>query len=191
MTNEVFYHASNIGNLKEILPLSTGYGSGERVCYFTPVRAYALFYLRDMNINHVTCAICEDGVIVYHEQFPSQLETIYKGRSGYLYVCDGDGLIKAHTNGVFAAEQSVSVVDVQFVEDVYAEILEAEALGEVRIIRYETLSDDRKQEITEMMKKYIVKNNFLSSDSLKARFFKDNFQQAREAAEFEAVRNQV
>ena len=71
--NEIYYHASNIGNLTEIKPLSKLHGSGEAVAYFTPIRAYALFYLRDMEINHVTCGVNKDGVVVYHEQFPNQL----------------------------------------------------------------------------------------------------------------------
>ena len=173
---DLFYHASNVGELKELLPLSTAHGSGDKVCYFTPVRAYALFYLRDMEINHVTCGISESGVIVYNEQFPDQLKTIYQGRSGYLYTCENDGgIIAAHTNGVWAARQPIKVVNAEFIADVYAEILKAERSGEVSVVRYESLSDEKKREIIEMMKNYIVKNNLLKNDSRKARFFKDNF----------------
>jgi hypothetical protein len=74
--SDIFYHASNIKNLRELLPLSTMHGGGEKVCYVTPVRAYALFYLRDMEINHVTCWVSGEGVVGYEEQFPNQLKTI-------------------------------------------------------------------------------------------------------------------
>ena len=86
--NDILYHASNIGNLTEIKPLSKLHASGETVAYFTPIRAYALFYLRDMEINHVTCSVNKDDVVVYHEQFSNQLKTLYQGRSGYLYICE-------------------------------------------------------------------------------------------------------
>ncbi len=55
------------------------------VVYFTPNRAYALFYIRDREINWVTCGVKEDGVIRYDERFPDQLKTIYQGVSGYVY----------------------------------------------------------------------------------------------------------
>ena len=183
---DLFYHASNVGDLKELLPLSTAHGSGDKVCYFTPVRAYALFYLRDMVINHVTCGVSESGVTVYNEQFPDQLKTIYQGRSGYLYTCENDGgIITAHTNGVWAARQPIKVANTEFITDVYAEILKAERSGEIQVIRYESLSDEKKQEITLMMRDNIIKNDWLQSDSLKARFFKDNFPQSWELAEKE------
>jgi hypothetical protein len=185
-----FYHASNIGNLKEILPLSTLHGSGEKVCYFTPYRAYALFYLRDMEVNHVTCGVDGNGVTVYHEQFPCQLETIYKGRSGYLYLCDESGsIITAHTNGVWASNRKVTVSDAEYISDVYAGILKEEEAGRVRVIRYESLSDDKKREIAEMIKNSIIKHNLLAAGSAKAHFFRENFPQSWQLAERESKRS--
>lgn len=177
--NEVFYHASNCKDLKELLPLSVLHGSNEKVCYFTPIRAYALFYLRDLEINHVTCGLSANGIVVYHEQFPDQLRTIYQGRNGFIYTCKDNGHINmAHTNGVWAANKPVTISEMEYVEDAYAEILKAEKSGDVQVIRYESLSDEKKQEIIEMMKNYILKNKFLSSDSKKARFFIKNFPEA-------------
>ncbi|MDR0287310.1 MAG: hypothetical protein LBI03_06380 [Clostridiales bacterium] len=71
--DELFYHASNIENLSELLPLSTMRGTGEKVCFFTTTRAYAFFYLRDMDINYVTCGVHDNGIVIYEEQFPNQL----------------------------------------------------------------------------------------------------------------------
>ena len=108
--HKIFYHASNSGNLTELLPLSTLHGSNEKVCYITPLRAYALFYLRDMSINHVTCGVSKDGIVVYEEQFPNQLEKIYQGRSGYLYTCENGSQITAgHTKGVWVLRQPTKI----------------------------------------------------------------------------------
>jgi len=185
-THKIFYHASNNGNLKELLPLSTLHGSNEKVCYVTPLRAYALFYLRDMDINHVTCGVSKDSIVIYDEQFPNQLEKIYHGRSGYLYTCENGSQITAgHTKGVWVLRQPTKISAVEHIKDVYAEILEAENAGKVRVNRYSTLSDARKSEITEMMKNYIIERNFLVKDSPKARFFAENFPQAWELAHSE------
>ena len=51
----------------------------------SPQQSYALFYFRDMEINHVTCGVDDDGIVVYHEQFPNQLAVIYGSRCGYIY----------------------------------------------------------------------------------------------------------
>ena len=185
--NEIFYHASNNENLKELLPLSILHDSNEKVCYVTPVRAYALFYLRDMTINHVTCGVSSDGVVTYDEQFPSQLEKIYQGGSGYLYICENSNKITiGHTKGVWVLRQPTKISTVECINDVYAEIINAENDGKVKVNRYGVLSDTRKEEINEMMKDYIIKRNFLLSSSPKARFFAENFPQAWKLAETHA-----
>jgi len=183
--NEIFYHASNIGNLTEIKPLSKLHGSGEAVSYFTPIRAYALFYLRDMEINHVTCGVNKDGIVVYHEQFLNQLQTLYQGRSGYLYICENKNMELAHTNGVWAASQSLIPSKTEYVADVYAEILKAEESGAIHVVRYDSLPDEKKQEYVDMMKNVILKQGYLSSNSKKALFFKENFAEAWKIAQHE------
>lgn len=184
MMNNIFYHASNIGNLKELLPLSTLHGNDEMVCYFTPIRAYALFYLRDMEINHVTCGITKDGLPIYHEQFECQLETLYHGRSGFIYVCENNNnLITSNTNGIWIAKESVTILCEEFIPDVYAEILKIEQSGVIQIIRYNTLSEEKKIEITDMMKNSIIKHDYVNKiNSPKSQFFKTHFSRSWEIA---------
>ncbi|MGI5899787.1 MAG: hypothetical protein ACOX8S_07705 [Christensenellales bacterium] len=181
-----FYHASNIGGLKELHPLSKMHGGTETVCYFTPNKSYSLFYLRDMEINHVTCGIDESGIVVYHEQFPNQLAKIYNMRSGYIYSCSDNGMIKqGHTGGVWIATEPVSVEGFDFVDNVYNEILKVEQEGKVRVMRYGELMDKKRAEIVEMMKRLILKNNFLHINTTKSRFFEENFPASWHAAKRE------
>ena len=180
----VFYHASNLGDLRQLLPLSAMHGSGEKVCFVTSNRAYALFYLRDMDINYVTCGVSGEGIVLYEEQFLNQLETIYQGRSGYLYTCADNSLVEVgHTRGVWVLKQPAEISNVEFIKDVYAEILQAERDGKVAISRFDAHSDEKRAQITKSVAEYIVKNDFLTSDSPKARFFAKNFPQAWELAE--------
>ncbi|MDD2361842.1 MAG: hypothetical protein PHV32_10920 [Eubacteriales bacterium] len=188
--NCIFFHASNIGGLQEVQPLSKMHGGNEKVCFFAPSRVYALFYLRDMEINHVTCGVGKDGIPVYHEQFPSQLSKIYSGRSGYLYSCEKGDLIKqGHTAGVWIATEPVKIVESEYIDDVYAEIVKAELRGEARVIRYQDLTDGKKKEISEMIKNSILKNRLLYSVTAKSLFFKQNFPEAWQAAEAEGNMN--
>ncbi len=189
---DIFYHASNISGLVELLPLSKMYGGEQKVCYFTPNREYALFYLRDMEINHVTCGIDANGIPVYHEQFPKQLVKIYGNRVGYLYSSASSDLInKGHTGGVWVATTPVRVDKVEYIADVYTEILKAEKKGAVRIIRYEGLSEEKKSEINEMMKTSILKNNRLHESTSKSLFYKENFPAAWQAAKDEEEKLKV
>lgn len=82
-----FYHGCSEGGIKVLTPRSASHdGSGRQVVFLTPNRAYALFYIRDRDINYVTCGVTDEGCIRYDERFSGQLETLYKGMSGYLYV---------------------------------------------------------------------------------------------------------
>lgn len=179
-----FYHASNIGGLNELLPLSKMHGDNAQICYFTPNRAYALFYLRDMEINHVTCGVDENGIVVYHEQFPNQLAVIYGNRCGYIYTCDDHSKIKlGHTGGVWVATEPIKVLQIEFIDNVYDEIIKAEQSGAVKVNHYEDLSDEKKAEIVEMMKQSILKNGLLFKDTEKSRFFKQYFPSSWKVAE--------
>ena len=188
MNPEFFYHASNIGNLTKILPLSDVRESENKACYFTSLKEYALFYLRDMEINHVTCGVSENGTIIYHEQFPNQLKVIYQRRGGYIYTCENnDNVITAHANGVWMANHPISVVAEEHIEDVYTEILKSEETGKIQIVRYELLSQEKKHEIVIMMKNYIIRNNLLFNDSAKARFWAENFPQSWKLAKIKQL----
>lgn len=181
--SKIFYHASNIGGLKNLLPLSIQHGGDEKVCYFTLFRAYALFYLRDIEINHITCSISNEGVTTYYEEFLNQLKVIYGGRSGYLYACENNTEITAgHTKGVWVAKQTVFPSSSEYIVDVYAEILKFEKKGEIRVIRYESLPDDKKAEIIEKWKGIIIKNNLFILNTQKSRFYAKSFPQAWELA---------
>ena len=86
------------------------------MCYFTSNRGVCTFYIRDMNINHVTCGIDEDGIPVYYEQFPQQLKILYGGRSGYIYTVINNGeIVSGHTNGVWISTQPIKSYFCQFI----------------------------------------------------------------------------
>jgi hypothetical protein len=185
-----FYHASNLGGLTELLPLSKMHGEDGFVCYLSPDRAYALFYLRDMEINHVTAYIDKNSIAIYQEQFSNQLMTMYHGRSGYLYTCINDGSIRqGHTSGVWISKSPVYISESEHVCNVYDEIIKAEQHDLVRIIRYEDQTAEHKRGHLEIAKHTILANKLQQVDTPKSRFYKHNFPTAWLAAMDESERH--
>ena len=83
------------------------------------------------------------------------------------------------------ASQSVTASRIEYVADVYVEILKAESSGAIHVARYDSLTDEKKQEYVDMMTTVILKNGYLKSDTKKAQFFKANFPKSWQAAENE------
>ena len=180
----IFYHASNVANLKEILPLSNDKQSGEKAAYFTPLRAYSLFYLRDMEVNNVAAGMESENKIISREFFQDQLRITYQRRSGYIYACEDSGNITlARTTGIWTAKKPIAVTSSEYIGDVYEHIMREIAAGIVHVVSYESLSEEQKQEITERMKNFILERNFLNTDSAQSRFWAKYYPQAWKMAE--------
>ena len=72
----------------------------------------------------------------YFERFPDQLETLYKGRQGYIYsLPSADGMTRGKCHA-WESERDVPVSQCEYIADVYSEILREESLGNIVIHRY-------------------------------------------------------
>ena len=84
-----------------------------------------------------------DGVLVLDEYYPNATEDTYKGVSGYIYsaenVCVNEESL--NINNAVTSSFPVPVSDVEFIEDAYAELIDAEKVGLIKIRRYEEMSD--------------------------------------------------
>ena len=89
----MIYHGSCISGLHTIKANSKSHSTGNFVAYFSEDRCYALVCCRSRDENFVTMGVGADGKQHYIERFPNQLEALYKGRQGYIYLLDStDGL---------------------------------------------------------------------------------------------------
>jgi len=167
-----YYHGSPAGGIASLVPPPGG------VIYLTNCRAYALFYIRDLAVNHVTCGVAEDGVVVYDEQFPGQLRALYAGRSGWLYTCGDSGLVPGRSPWIAALDRAVSVIGAERIPDAYEAIRQEMDAGAVRVRRYEDKTEEQKRDITEMTVGTIFKHGMLEADTPKARFIEQSFPQA-------------
>lgn len=174
------YHGSPLAGITVLGTLSRTHGETTfSAVYLTPNRAYALFYIRDLEVNYVTCGVTKNGSIRYDEYFTGQLRTLYEGKNGFIYKCkNNDNFEKTSTNDVWVSKTPVTITDVEKISDVYAEILKCEAAGLIKVVRYETLSEKRKSEIYEMILHSIYMNNYPALASKKSMFYKENFPQA-------------
>lgn len=178
----VLYHGNSVCGIEELNPCSAAHDDPTSpVVYLTPNRAYALFYIRDREINYVTCGVTAEGYIRYDERFPEQLETLYKGMSGYLYRCKDNGALEpTSTRGVWLSKKPVEIESCEFIPDVYSEILKYEKSGDVKVIRYETLSDGEKHEVYKMIVRSLYKSGLTNVRSKKSDFYRKHFPEAWE-----------
>lgn len=167
----VLYHGTTAGGLAELSPISK-----EGVVYMTPSRAYALFYIRDMEINFVTCSVQEDGRIWYEEWFPGQLEELYAGRSGYLYTCAMCAAFRqTKERDVWVAKERVKISHTTYVPDVCVEMGRLEERGLIEIARYERRDVDRMRMLRAGLPRHIRERGILRAETRKAAFYRTHF----------------
>lgn len=151
----MLYHGSILNDLKVINANSHSHTSGKRVAYFTEDRCYALVCCRNRNENFVTMSLSKDGKQHYYERFPNQLETLYSGKHGYIYLlneANGFQNTKGHT---WESEKDVPVWQCETISDVYAEILKEEAKGNIVIHRYSEIDPAEQKMHANYIKEHI------------------------------------
>lgn len=181
------YHGSIIPNIKQLSPCSLLHGTDKKVVYLTDNIPYALFYIWDKEHNHsdgkhVTAWI-KDGTVNYEEQFPDQMKVFYEGVSGYMYTVSYTPDIEAMDNRecLYFAPHNVTAQKCEYISDVYKELLKYETAGKLKVRRYNEQSEQRQNELTEMIAAAITKDNCFN-DKAKSEFYKRYFVKAWEKA---------
>lgn len=139
------YHGSILGGLDTILANAKSHTDGGKVAYFTTDRVYALVCCRSREENFVTMGP-KDGVQHYFERFPDQLRIMYDGKEGFLYSPLATDTLKNTRGNSFESREDVSVFQAEHILNVYAEILNEEAAGNVIIHRYSDIDPAEQKE---------------------------------------------
>lgn len=166
----MLYHGTHIPGLNTIKANSESHSTGKPVAYFSEDRCYALVCCRRKTENFVTIGVRADGKQHYYERFPHQLETLYKGKRGYLYyLTSTDGLTptKRHT---WESENDVPVAHCEVVTDVYSEILGEEAKGNLVIHRYSEIDPSEQK-----MHANYIRDHILDEGDEMAQFYNCHF----------------
>ena len=137
------YHGTLISGL-ETLAAGSRDRQGNPVLYLTDCYPYSLFYLRDREVDFVTCGVGRDGIVRYDEKFPDQLKLLYQGRAGYVYETEAAAQ-PGNAPGIWVCRDSVKVTGVRHIPDAYQAITEQIGRGTVEFLPYEALTPEQKR----------------------------------------------
>lgn len=185
---EYLYHGSGIAGIRKLEACSRLHGTDRKVVYLTDNIPYALLYIWDEKHNgcrekHVTGGI-KNGIVYYEEQFPDQLQTFYRGVSGYLYCV----LKTPDTQTVESREcmyydlTDMAVSHVIDIPDVYESLMKYKASGALKIRRYTQQPAEKQDELIDRMAAVIAENDFFRENEEMERFYKRHFGKAWERA---------
>lgn len=138
----ILYHGSTEPALEILRPKSKS-NSGSSLLYLTNNRAYSLFYIRDREIDFVTCGVDGKGIVQYDEKFSDQLKILYRGRSGYIYITDQEAE-RSKINGIYICRGEAIVTEVEYIPDAYEAILKEIEIGNVNFLSFDNLSEKQK-----------------------------------------------
>lgn len=156
----MYYHASPVGGITELEPRISNHGVP--LIYFSKKRENVLVYL--CNAIEKYCretgfaydgrwqkwgpyGFDKDGVQRLEEYYPDALRKTYQGVSGYIYRAETvtDSGFALQIPDAVTSSVPVPVSGVEFVPDAYEAILEAEARGLLRIVRYERMPEKMRE----------------------------------------------
>ena len=135
--DNMLFHGSEHADLPYIKANAKSHTTGKEVAYFTSDRVYALVCSRHKQNRFVTMGYRnDDGKQHYFERFPNQLELLYRGLTGYLYILDSSEGLENLRDHSWESSENVYYDRCECVDDLFQAILEEEKLGNVVIHRY-------------------------------------------------------
>ena len=161
-----FYHGTQVGNITELVPFSSpGSNIKEAVVYLSTKRQIALHYASDykkLPFSSPMLDIQED-CIVYQEMYSDALELSCKGVGGYIYHVIGEYEM-SEDHGVKTcaiSRKAVPVNDVEYIADIYDEIMKYKGQGKFIYEKYEDLLQYRHDIIRGHFIRYIKRDNII------------------------------
>lgn len=156
----MWYHASPTADIIELEPRISNHGVP--LVYFSAKRENVLVYLsnaiekycRETGFVHDgkwekwgPYGFNKDGTQRLEEYYPNALEKTYKGVPGYIYSADNivDSGFDFHIPDAAASSLPVTATGIEFVQDAYEAILQAEKDGLITILRYEDMPSEMKE----------------------------------------------
>ncbi len=171
----MYYHASNVKDLKMLKPHISNHGKSW--VYFSTKRENILVYLSNAVEKHIkekynrplkqyakwaSYGITSDGRVRVEEYYPNATLETFKGVSGYIYnvnQLDNVQPLKG-IKDVFVTQDEVKVDGCEYVIDAYEELLKAEQEGKIVIERFEDITEQKRDWI-----KKIISNEYDNTDN--------------------------
>lgn len=158
--NIIYYHASQVGGISILEPRVSNHNIP--LIYLSKKRENVLVYLSNAiekyckekgfkyNGNYSKWGpygFSKDGKLYIEEYYPNALINTYKNVSGYIYKAKNveDSGFEINIPDAITSIKPVEIYDVEYINDAYEEILEAEKDGLIKVIRYEEMSEKKKE----------------------------------------------
>lgn len=143
-----YYHGTQIGGLKELIPFASPNSNLKEPCvYLSTNRQIALHYASDYKKLLFSSPMLniQENVIIYQEMYSGALELSCKGVSGYIYHCVGEYEMSENHGFKTCAisHKPVPIESVEFIEDIYDEIMKYKEQGKFVYEKYEDLPQYR------------------------------------------------
>lgn len=142
----ILYHGSKVPNIKSLRPFSSNHD--KPYVYLTHSKVLAAIYAHNPLTRpngFFSYWWGKDGMLYYDEYFENQLETIYSGKTGYVYECEGDCRQMEKMPWVYLSEDSVSVSNCVEISDIYEQLLQYEQEKLLTVRRWNEVSDKQKE----------------------------------------------
>ena len=137
----LLYHGSPTGGITALRPSPSNHDKA--YVYLTDCPTLALLYARNpiqRPGGFFTYWFDKTGMLHYDEYFPDQIRRLYEGFPGWVYIAVAVGLPQLDKmTWVYLSEADVPVAQADFIPDLYAALLAAEAAGQLTIHRYEDI----------------------------------------------------
>ena len=161
----ILYHGSRISSIEHLRPFSANHE--KPYVYLTHSKVLAAIYAcNPMNRPNgfFTYWWNKEGILCYDEYFANQLESIYSGKKGYVYTCEGILPQLDRMPWVYLSEKSISVSGCTVIPDIYKQLLQYEQEGQLIIRRYKDASP-KQREIWENVVKQSLANTDITTSS--------------------------
>lgn len=173
------YHATTVSGL-HCLKTNSLDREGNQVLYLTDNYPYSLFYIRDREIDFVTCGVREGGIVHYDEKFHDQLEVLYKEMSGWVYEVETEAE-PTQINGIYVVHKPVDVIAATYISDALKEIRIEMGKGTIRFLSFSDLTEEQKVQNHRGMVQWFL--SMQKHRSKKIVFLWEHFPEAWEEAE--------
>lgn len=175
------YHGSPTDGLTQLMPSLSEHNKS--YIYFSTNPVVALLYAVKpvpKPFSFYPYGFGNNGEVVYSEYFKNAFETIYKGKTGYIYECDNVTEVEnpTHICCAYTVTKPVKINKVTEIADCFEQFKGYEKQGLFRIKAFEDISANEMKIVYEDFEKYIhtydLKNN---PDNEMSIFIKTNFPQ--------------
>ncbi len=163
-----FYHASDCANLKELTPKQSSYIQNPTLFFSSKIenvliylanpvkRFYEKKYGKSNQIfqKFATYGFNKDKILFIDEYYPNALQENFGDIPGYIYEIETEpnSLIENKIPFVYTTTSPQKVINSTYIPNALNLVLDFEQKGLIKINRYETLTEKKKQIIEQQIK---------------------------------------